>query len=384
MAKLDRDEAEGRFDPPPQILVKEKTVMKRNLVSLSLLAVLLPLAGCGPASAPEAPADQAEFSGAWTDTDYPSYIRRLTHFGQRADWSHDGKRMLFIEKTYGDVYEIDLETEVIRPMTHHYYHNGYTRALYLSNGDVLLSGSRTFDPENIRPARHETAELWVLSKDLDKAPVALGEYCSEGPAVSRHRLRIAWAADHANYPDRLSEDESEVYMADIDYSGSEPKIANKTKILDNDNSLGVKANWETQNFTPPNDDRLTLAAYGYQGTDVFLLDIASGELSNITETDVQYDEPEGIFPDGEHTLVESDHHVAGKGSLFIDIYKVPLDGSATFERITRFNEEGVYKGTNPVVSDDGRYIAFQVPRSDQIAGIGSGIYMLDLEAAGLR
>ena len=66
----------------------------------------------------------------------PTHIRRVTHFGQRADWSHDGKRILFLEKTYGDVFEIDLTTKIIRPITHHYYHSGYTRALYLSNGDI--------------------------------------------------------------------------------------------------------------------------------------------------------------------------------------------------------------------------------------------------------
>ena len=50
----------------------------------------------------------------------PGYIRRVTHFGQRADFSHDGKRILFIEKTFGDVYEVELETGIIRPMTHRY------------------------------------------------------------------------------------------------------------------------------------------------------------------------------------------------------------------------------------------------------------------------
>src|SRR5438093_6297261 len=58
----------------------------------------------------------------------PSHIRRVTWFGERADWSHDGKRILFVEKTFGDVYEVELESGVIRPLTHHYAHYGYTRA----------------------------------------------------------------------------------------------------------------------------------------------------------------------------------------------------------------------------------------------------------------
>ena len=33
----------------------------------------------------------------------------------------------------------------IRQVTHRYYHEGYTRALYLANDDILLSGARKFD-----------------------------------------------------------------------------------------------------------------------------------------------------------------------------------------------------------------------------------------------
>ena len=109
---------------------------------------------------------------SWTDTDFPLYIERLTHFGERPDWSPDGKRLLFLEKMYGDVFEIELATGVIRPLTHHYFHNGYTRALYLANGDILLSGSKAFNPEAPHDSRFRTPELWVLNKSLDKTPGA--------------------------------------------------------------------------------------------------------------------------------------------------------------------------------------------------------------------
>ena len=32
----------------------------------------------------------------------PPHIKRLTPFGERADWSHDGSKILFVEKTFGD------------------------------------------------------------------------------------------------------------------------------------------------------------------------------------------------------------------------------------------------------------------------------------------
>mgnify|MGYP000651508535 CR=1 FL=1 len=314
--------------------------------------------------------------GLWTDTNYPSYIPRVTYFGQRADWSHDGKRILFVEKTYGDVYEVELATGIIRPMTHHYYHNGYTRALYLSNGDILLSGSRTFDPENPGPARHKTAELWVLSQKLDGPPVALGTFCSEGPAVSRTRLHIAWTIDHDNYPDKLPEHTSQIWVADIDYSGGTPRLANKKLVLDS-RKVNYGGNFETQNFVPPDESRLTFSAYGYQGTEVMMLDLKTGEVSNMSQAPGQYDEPEGIFPDGKYTTVECDKH-SGKGTDYIDIYKLRLDGSGRTERLTYFAEYPGYKATNPVVSDDGGYMAFQFARKGDPAGVGRGILIFDL------
>ena len=101
----------------------------------------------------------------------PRWITRLTRFGERADWSHDGKKILFLEKTYGDVFEVDVAGRIIRPVTHHYHHLGYTRALYLANGDILLSGPEAFDPKNPHVSR-EQCFLYVLDKSLTKPPVA--------------------------------------------------------------------------------------------------------------------------------------------------------------------------------------------------------------------
>src|SRR5665647_1608724 len=73
---------------------------------------------------------------SWTDTEFPSYIKRMNYFGERPDWSHDGKKILFVGRSFGDVYEMDVATGAIQAMTHHYYHGGYLRAMYLSNGDI--------------------------------------------------------------------------------------------------------------------------------------------------------------------------------------------------------------------------------------------------------
>jgi hypothetical protein len=309
----------------------------------------------------------------------PAHIRQVTYFGERADWSHDGKRILFLEKTFGDAYEVELATGIIRPVTHHYFHEGYTRALYLSNGDILLSGARQFDANDPWPSRSEkNAEIWVLKKDLSGPPTPLGEKCSEGPAVSRRSMRIAWTQGGA------------FYMADIVYKDGKPELANKKKILDK-KDLPFKCDIETQNFRPPDEKELTFSAYGYQGTEVTGLNLETGKvlrqaqdgeqsrtITNYSLAPNQYDEPEGIFPDGKYTLVECDKHNP-KGTQYIDIYKLALDGSGKTERLTNFGDYPGYKASNPVVSDDGRYMAFQFARKGDVAGVGRGILIFDLE-----
>jgi hypothetical protein len=309
----------------------------------------------------------------------PPYITRLTYFGQRADWSHDGKTILFLEKTFGQAFTVDVGTKVIRPVTLNYFNAGYTRALYLSNGDILLSGARQFDPQDPWPSRSRNAELWVLNRDLEGPPVALGTRCVEGPAVSRKHLKIAWTLNHETNPRDLPEGVSQIWMADIQYDSGVPRLVDKKLVLDS-RKLPFKAGLETQNFRPPDEKELTFSAYGYQGTEVMGINLATGKITNYSQAPT-YEEPEGIFPDGKYTCVESNRHVGKGGSQNIDIFKLRLDGSAHFERLTYFNDYPGYKASNPVISDDGRQMAFQMAKVGDPAGVGRGIFVYDFTRA---
>lgn len=346
-------------------------VSAKPLVALAgLLVMLLDPAVMG----------QSRLSPAGSPVDHlPPHITRLTHFGERADWSHDGKRILFLAKTFGDAYEIDLATKIIRPVTHHYFHEGYTRALYLSNGDILLSGAREFDAKNPWPSRNQRAELWVLGKDLSSPPTPLGERCSEGPAVSRRHMHIAWTVGHGQYPDRLPEGVDQIWTAELTYENGKPKLVNRKKLLDN-RDLPFKCGLETQNFRPPEEKELIFTAYGYRGTEVMGLNLETGKVVNYSNAPGQYDEPEGIFPDGRFTLVECDKHHGG-GSQYIDIYKLALDASGKTERLTFFNDFPGYKASNPVISDDGQFMAFQFAKVGDPAGVGRGILIYDFSRA---
>lgn len=309
----------------------------------------------------------------------PSHITRLTSFGERADWSHDGKRILFLSKTFGDAMEIDLATKQIRNLTAHYPHYGYTRALYLSNGDILLSGPPEFDPQRAGAARRN-CYLYVLDKSITKRPVALGVRCSEGPAVSRKRLHIAWA-DILDQPPINDRNRSHIQVADIVYEDGTPKVANTRVVLES-NTLPFRCTLEPQNFRPPDERELTFSAYHADagGCDVASINLDTKKVTKHTDTANEYDEPEGIYPDGQFTLVESDRQ-KGDGSTHVDIWRLALDGSGQYERLTFFSDYPGYKSSNPVVSDDGRFIAFQLAKSTDAAGVGHGLFVYDIGKA---
>ena len=137
---------------------------------------------------------------------------------------------------------------------------------------------------------------------------------------------------------------------------------------------------ETQNFVPPDETKLTFSAYGFQGTDVGLIDLITKKVSNLTNSPGEYDEPEGVFPDGKFTLVECDKQNK-QGPTHVDLWKLRLDGGGYVERLTYFSDYAGYKASNPVVSDDGKFMAFQMAKSKDAAGVGYGIFVYDFEKA---
>jgi hypothetical protein len=314
------------------------------------------------------------------DQQLPPYITQLTFFGERADFSHDGRRVLFVEKTFGDVYEVEIATRAVRLLTGFYPHHGYTRALYLANGDILLSGPAKFDPEHPGDARVQCF-LSVLKKDRSRPPVPLGTKCSEGPAVSRKRMHIAWTQVAAQYPGDMPAGSSRIYEADLVDEGGTPRLANRRLVLDSA-TLPFRCTLESQNFRPPDERELTFSAYGHDGTEVCGVDLAGGKVTNYSKAPDQYDEPEGIFPDGRFTCVECDREndSGRKGSGHVEVWKLALDGSGRGERLTHFTRFPGYKASNPVISDDGRFMAFQMARSRDPAGVGYGIFLYDLNA----
>jgi Tol biopolymer transport system component len=140
---------------------------------------------------------------------------------------------------------------------------------------------------------------------------------------------------------------------------------------------------EDQSYVPPGDRALTFTVYQIRdgnNTDTYLIDLESGEFRNITRSPGYYDEAEGIFPDGKTSCVEHASSLKTAWPL-LDLYRLKLDGSGEMQRLTHFSDYRGFKATQGVVSDDGKYLAFQIGKSGQEAGVGYGFFIMDLEKA---
>ena len=304
-------------------------------------------------------------------------LKQITSFGERPDWSHDGKRIAFMEKTFGDAFEVEVATGKLKPLTHHFFHNGFIRVLYLANGDYLLIGSKDFDPKNPWNSRDPAnAELWVLKKDLLSPPFPLNVKVKEGAAPSRTKMKLSWGVD-------------DIFMGDMVYTNGVPALQNIETLVRSQDLPGAVKGWhlETQNFRPPLENELLFNAHfpkvEYEA-EVMGIDLKTRKIVNYTNRPDRYDEPEGVFPDGKYMMVESTRHYPKRDTGrttwdYIDLYKLTLDGSGNMERVTYFNKDKKYKATNPVVRDDGKYMAFQYSIIGETTGIGHGILIWDFE-----
>jgi hypothetical protein len=304
----------------------------------------------------------------------PKTITRLTHFGERASWSPDGRRIAFMEKSFGDAYEVDVSTKIIRLLTH-YAHPGFLRVQYLPNGDYFLIGARTF--ADISTTRSRDQEMWILKADAKPGDPAtpIGHKISEGVAISRKSMKIAWSNTRGQYPEQFEQGESAIYTADIVFENGKPTLAGKKEVI---RARAPECTLEAQDFRK-NDTELIYTCYRTPFADVLGIDLNTGAVTVYRKIPGEYNEVEGIFPDEQYTLVESSREQLEHNSNYIDIWKLKLESnSQDYTRVTRWGEYRGFKASNPVVSPSGRRIAFQSARNRDPAGVGYGIFVMDV------
>ena len=304
----------------------------------------------------------------------PREIEQITYFGERADISPDNSRIAFMNKSFGDAFVVDLKTRQIRCLTCNVPGAAFLRVMHLANGDYILIGPDHF--EDIRTSRTRDNELWYLSRQPGSKPVRFGVKMSEGAAVSKKNcgFRILSCRTRIRpwVPRNLR-----MVVADIDVSGGKPKLVN-SKVVHESKSAACRL--ESQDFydNDSQDDLHLLRAEGPWLRDVDRL--RTGAVTNMSKAPGTYNEVEGIFPDGQYTLVEMDRQCdqlgGERGASNIDIWKLKLDGTGKdLTRLTHFNDYEGGKASNPVVSSDGGFMAFQMARTTDPAGVGYGILL---------
>ncbi len=311
--------------------------------------------------------------GCFPGDKLPPYISLLTEFGERSEWSHDGKTVYFVDKSGGEIWKVDVDTKVTTQITRKDFRpegDGYYRVYVLSNDDLLFTCG---------PSRHNLY-MQVLKHGSKGKPIKLDEKIDEGPAISRTDMKIVWTPD-----------QKVIYSGEISVKKNKATIQNKTLIINNNNVIvdGIKYDGilEPQNFRRPGEEEFIWTQYGNTQRGLFTSEVMgynlkTKEMTNYSKSPEEYSEPEGIFPDGNYTLVECDHHSL-KGMKSIDIYQLKLDGTGkNLVRLTYFNDVEGYKASNPVVNDNGLWIAFQAANANADAGVGCGIYLFDLKMWG--
>jgi Tol biopolymer transport system component len=305
----------------------------------------------------------------------PKNIEILTHFGERADFSPSNTEVAFMAKSFGDAFVINLKTRAIRCLTCSLPGAAFLRVMDLSNGDYVLIGAEEFT--DIHTSRGRDNELWYLSRKEGSKPVLLNQKMSEGAAISKQSMLISFSGTSGQNP-KLPAGASNLILAEMDLSGEKPALKNKRVVL---SSPSNACTLEAQDFFDQ-DSKMTYTCYEPRGlSSVWTIDLATKQTVNQTKAIGSYNEVEGNFPGGQYTCVESDQQGVKMGStkLFrdIDIWKLKLDGTGkSFERLTRFNDYEGGKASNPVVSTNGKMMAFQFARGGDEAGVGYGILLM--------
>lgn len=373
---------------------------------------------CGTLGAPgQAPAQTFSLSpDMQAKVDSHPHVRKITDWGSRADWSPDSKRLLFVSREYGDIFELDVASGKTRPLTFHYSHDGVMRAYYLQDGNILVLAQRDHKPGADKYGRYFGSEMWLLKSDLSGPAMPLNEPNLEGVAVSRSSMKIAWGRTRGPAPAMLTDEEikrrpaeiaknmvNQIWVGDVQ-SGDTPGIANKRMVLDCASSTGALAEAaakaglkcsliEPQNFVPGSDDRLTFSMVSFTTKGqpslrigAYVVDLKTGKISPIA-SDKSYAEVEGVFPDGKSTLVEySPEPDVSTAAGIIDLWQFPIDGRGSPKPVTRYNAIDPHlKSNQGVISPDGRWMAFGVATDElekRVPGQGVGIFLMDLKAAG--
>jgi hypothetical protein len=195
------------------------------------LSLLLAAPAAGAWAAPAAGEGKIDYLTA------PFRQERILDWGNRPDWSHDGRRIAFTKDDIfdGPAYEIDVATRKVRCLTCAFGEHQYvTRIFHLPDDSYLIEASPGMTAGSGGGAGALKTELFWMSKSLDK-PVALGSGVMGDIAIAPSAnadksVDLAWARSKGAglqlVVGRLTMADGKAQLADIrevyDYQPGQP------------------------------------------------------------------------------------------------------------------------------------------------------------------
>jgi Tol biopolymer transport system component len=268
-------------------------------------------------------------------------ISQITNFGARPAWSPDGKKIVFLDKELGNVFEMKLDEAKARCLTCDFMNTGFQSAHYLKDGDYLLVGPRNRNDAFISGV-YKTGFLWMPA-DRSSPPKWMAEQHYEGVAVSRESRTIAYAKTWLDNPGQAL---SKLYTAEVAADG---RIVNGKTVYRSPQLIAA------QDFLP-GDRAVIFTKMTPKNFEIFGLDLASKKETNYSLNPAT-DQVDGVFPDGAWALMESDRAAKEPGTM--DLYMLKLDGTGrNVRKLTNASDSPGQQIMDGAISPDGCRVLF--------------------------